>query len=98
MYSPAGDRSRVAISLESQLIGSGTTTLKVATTGGASSSSGALDTGSAVTLGTAPAIAEGWQQIDREGALWQHQVSGSGVAVVAGLTHFLSFVKPSGSW
>jgi hypothetical protein len=34
MYSPAGDRSRVAISLESQLIGSGTTTLKVATTGG----------------------------------------------------------------
>lgn len=98
MYSPANDRGRVAVSLESQLLGSGTVTLQVATTGGGGSSSSAFDTGSAITLGTAPAIAEGWQQIDREGAEWQHKLSGSGAAVVSGLTHFLSFVKPSGVW
>lgn len=98
LYSPAGDRGRVAISLESQIVGSGTATLRVATTGGVGSSAGAFDTGSAVTMGTAPALAEGWQQIDREGAMWQHKLSGSGAATVSGLSHYLSFVKPSGSW
>lgn len=98
LYAPSGDRGRVAISLESQLIGSGTVTMQVATTGGGGSSNGAFDTGSAVTLGTAPAIAEGWQQIDREGALWQHKLSGTGAATVSGLSHYLSFVKSSGSW
>jgi hypothetical protein len=98
LYSPANDPGRIAISLESQLVGSGTVTLQVATTGGAGSSSGALDTGSAVTLGTAPAIAEGWQQVDREGKYWSHKLSGSGSAVVAELSHFLSYVKPAGAW
>lgn len=98
LYSPVGDPSRVAISLESQIVGTGTATLKVATSGGSGSSSGVLDTGSAVTLGTAPVPAEGWQQIDREGAYWQHQLSGSGQASVNALTHYLSFVRPPGSW
>lgn len=98
MYSPVGDRGRVAISLESQLVGSGTATLQVATRGGSGSSTGSFDTGSAVTMGTAPDIEEGWQQIDREGAMWQHKLSGSGAATVAGLTHMISFVKPAGVW
>lgn len=98
MYAPAGAGGQVAISLESQLVGSGSATLQVATTGGVSSSSGAFDTGSSVTLGTAPALAEGWQQIDREGAWWQHKLSGSGAATVAGLSHYMQAVKPAGVW
>jgi hypothetical protein len=98
LYSPANDPGRIAISLESQLVGSGTVTMQVATTGGAGSSSGALDTGSAVTLGVAPTLSEGWQQIDREGKYWSHKLSGTGSAVVAELSHFLSFIKPPGVW
>lgn len=95
-YSPANDPGRVSVSLESRLVGSGTVTLQVATINAASSSNGSFDTGSAVTLGTSPAIADGWQQIDREGTHFQHKMSGSGQAQVNELVHYLSFVKAPG--
>lgn len=82
--------NRVAMTLESALWGSGSVTLKVA------NDHGSFDTGSSVTLGTAPAVAEGWQQIDREGVYWQHQLSGSAAAVVNRLAHYVSSVKPAG--
>jgi hypothetical protein len=83
-------KSQAAVTLESRLWGSGTVTLKVA------NDHGSFDTGSALTLGTSPAIADAWQQIDREGVFWQHQLSGSGQAVVNRLAHMVSFVKPAG--
>lgn len=85
-----GTPGQVKILLESAMWGIGTVTLQVA------SDYGSLDTGSAVTLGTSPAVAEGWQQIDREGTLLQHQVSGSGPGTVNRLVHYVSFVKPPG--
>lgn len=81
---------RVKVTLESRAWGSGTVTVQVA------NDHGSLDTGSALTLGTAPAILDAWQQIDREGTLWQHKLSGSGQAVVNRFAHYLSFIKPSG--
>lgn len=97
LYSPSGDASRVSITQESKLVGTGTATLKVATYDASSgSTSGVLDTGSAVTLGTAPVPAEGWQQIDREGSWFQHEISGSGVASVNRLVHYVRTLKPAG--
>lgn len=87
---------RVKITRESKLVGTGTATLKVATFDAASSSSGVLDTGSALTMGAAPVPAEAWQQVDREGTLFQHQVSGTVAASVNRLIHYVSFVKPPG--
>lgn len=85
-----GDPARAAVTLESRVWGTGTVTFKVA------NDHGALDTGSALTLGTSPAVADAWQQIDREGTLWQHQFSGSGAASIHRLVHYVSFVKPVG--
>lgn len=82
--------NRVSITLESALWGSGTATLQVA------NDVGSFDTGSALTLGTAPALAQTWQQIDREGTFWQHKLSGTGAMVVNRLTHYVRFVKPAG--
>jgi hypothetical protein len=93
---PIGDPARVAITLESKLVGTGTVTLKVATYDAASSSSGALDTGSSGDVGDGPAVAEGWQQIDREGSWFQHELSGSGQASVSRLVHYVSSLKPAG--
>lgn len=89
------DPGRVTCTLESKLTGVGTVTMKVATTGGSSSSAGVLDTGSALTLGSSVSD-DGYQQIDREGSLFQHELSGSGVATVSRLVHYMSFVKPPG--
>lgn len=82
--------NRVAITLESAVWGSGSASLQVA------NDHGSFDTGSSLTLGTAPAVAQAWQQIDREGTMWQHKLSGSGVANVNRLVHYVSFVKPAG--
>lgn len=88
-YDPSGS-NRVSVTLESALSGTGTVTLKVA------NDLGSFDTGSALTLGTSPAFLQSWQQIDREGTYWQHQLSGSGQAVVNKVVHMISFVKPPG--
>jgi hypothetical protein len=85
-----GESARVKTTLESRVWGSGSVTLKVA------NDYGSVDAGSALTLGTAPAVTDAWQQIDREGTLWQHQVSGSGQASVSRLAHYVSFTKPAG--
>lgn len=91
-----GAPGQVKITQESKLVGTGTATLKVATYDASGSSSGALDTGSALTMGTDPVPAEAWQQIDREGSLFQHQLSGTTAASVNRLVHYLRFVKPAG--
>lgn len=85
-----GYPGQVKVSLESRLWGYGSVSLQVA------NDYAAFDTGSTLTLGTAPAVADAWQQIDREGTLWQHKVSGSGQSGVSRLAHYLSFVKPPG--
>lgn len=90
MYPLAEGGARVAITRESRLWGSGSAALKIA------NDFGAYDTGSTLTLGTSPATADAWQQIDREGTYWQHKLSGSGQAAVSRLVHYVSFVKPAG--
>lgn len=84
------DDGRATITRELAMWGSGTVTAKIA------NDDGALDAGSAVVLGTSPAVARGWQQIDREGVLWQHELSGSGPGKVQRLTHFPAHTKPAG--
>lgn len=83
-------QNRAAVTLESALWGTGTVTLQVA------NDHGSVDTGSALTLGTSPAVAQTWQQIDREGVFWQHKLSGTASGKVNRLTHYVSFVKPAG--
>lgn len=95
LYSLA-DQAHVAATQESRLDGIGSVALQVATMGGQDSSSGAYDTGSTVTLGTSPTVAAGWQQIDREGIVWQHKLSGTGAAQVDRLVHYIASVKPAG--
>ena len=85
-----GEPARVKVTLESRAWGYGTVTVQVA------NDQGTVDTGSALTLGTAPAIVDAWQQIDREGTLWQHKLSGSGQAAVSRFAHYVSFIKPTG--
>lgn len=94
-YYSLNDQARVTATLESKLTGTGSVTMKVATAGGSSSSGGVLDTGSTVTLGTTTPD-DGWQQIDREGSLFQHQMSGSGSAALSRLVHYAQFTKPPG--
>lgn len=89
LYDLSGE-NRVAVTLESALWGSGSVTLQVA------NDHGSVDTGSALTLGASPAVAQTFQQIDREGVFWQHRLSGSGAATVHRLGHYVSFVKPAG--
>lgn len=89
LYDPSGE-NRVTVTLESAIWGTGTVTLQVA------NDHGSVDTGSALTLGVSPAVAQAWQQIDREGVFWQHKMSGSGPARVNRLVHYVSFVKPAG--
>ncbi len=96
LYAPSP--GQVVIAQESQAVGSGTVSLEMATSGGGGSSAGAFDTAGSMTLGTSPAMSEGWRQRDFEGALWQHRLSGTGPAVVARLEHMIQFIKPAGSW
>lgn len=85
-----GNPGQAKVIAESAMWGTGTVTLQVA------SDFGAVDTGSAVTLGTSPAIARGWQQIDREGTYLQHKLSGSGVAMVNRIVHHVESLKAPG--
>lgn len=85
-----GEPGRVKITQESRCWGTGSVALAV------SNDYGAFDAGSTLTLGTSPSVADAWQQIDREGTLWQFKLSGSGQASVNRLLHYVSFVKPAG--
>lgn len=89
IYDLSGE-NRVTVTLESALWGTGTVTLQVA------NDHGAVDTGSALTLGASPAVAQTWQQVDREGVFWQHKLSGAASGRVNRLAHYVSFTKPSG--
>lgn len=84
---PLGDGGRVAIAPETSLYGSGTVTLTLDSD---------LYTGQegTVTLGTAPAVAEGWpSSVDQEGTWLQFTLSGTGPASVSRIVHEVSSVK-----
>jgi hypothetical protein len=85
---PLSDPTRAVITQESTMTGTGTATLNIDTD---------LYTGvsDAVTMGTSPAVAEGWLQKDQEGTWFQHTISGTGPATVARLAHFGRFVRPA---
>lgn len=85
-----GEPGRVKVTLESRLWGVGTVNMTVITDYAASGSSSAL------TLGTNPTVADAWQQIDREGTLWQTYLVGQSWGGVDRVVHYISFVKPSG--
>lgn len=91
-----GYPGQVKVILESEVTGSGTVTMKLATWDAPSSSSGTLDAGQSITLGTAPDTAQGWRTLDVEGRLVQHELSGSGPATVNRITHHVSHLMPSG--
>lgn len=87
---PLSEPGRVAVTQESSVYGSGTVTLALDSDLYSSQSASA-------TLGTSPAVAEGWPApVDQEGTWIQHTLSGSGAAQVSRLTHYVSFVKPAG--
>lgn len=88
---PLADPGRVAVTLESSVVGSGTVSLRNTT-----DTYGADASATSMTLGVAPATAEGWHQVDNEGTVWSHTLSWSGSASVNRLSHFVSFVKPPG--
>jgi hypothetical protein len=89
-YPLTGDVGRVAIAPESSVVGSGTVTLALLSDLYASQSA-------SVTLGTAPAVAEGWPSpIDQEGRWLQFTLSGTGAASVSELKHYVSYAKPAG--
>jgi hypothetical protein len=88
-YTPA-DPGRVAVIPETSIVGSGIVNLR-------------LDTdlytnqNGTVTLGTAPATAEGWPaNVDQEGTWMQYTLSGTGAASVSRINHDVSFVRPAG--
>jgi hypothetical protein len=83
---PLAKPGEVAITRESRLFGTGTVTLTV-------SSEMYADQSAAVTLGTSPTPAEGWLMKDQEGQHFQHTLSGSGVATVEQLTHYVGSVR-----
>lgn len=76
---------------QSALWGSGTATLQIG------SDFAAVDTGSALTLGVAPAIAEGRQRTARRGTFFQHKISGTGRASVDRVVHFLRDKREPGA-
>lgn len=84
------DPGRVACTLESSVVGSGTVAMSLTT-----DLYGTI-AGPGATLGTAPATAEGWPMTDQEGTWFQHTLSGTGAAVVNRLTHHVASVKPPG--
>lgn len=87
---PLADPGQVAVVPETSLLGSGTVTLRL-------DSDLYSNLNASTTLGTAPAVAEGWPgPVDQEGTWLQYTLSGSGSASVAQLKHFVSSVKPTG--
>lgn len=85
----AGSRDRKAVNW-TDVVGSGTVTLTVGAQDAAPNR--VADAGSSVVLGTAPALATTRRRRAVSGRFFQHTLSGSGAAVVAGLTHYF----PSG--
>jgi hypothetical protein len=81
------DPGKVAINDYSSLTGSGTVTLTIDSDRYSAQSASA-------TLGTAPAIAEGWPSpLDNEGKWFQSTLSGTGAAVVNRLRHNVASVR-----
>jgi hypothetical protein len=98
-YSSAGGyfRQRIVSSGErkkhfkTDILGSGTVTHQLLTLNGRPND--VADTGAAVTLGTAPAIARGSRRRGARGTHFAHKLSGSGAAAVSGLTYWLSEIS-----
>jgi hypothetical protein len=87
---PLSDPGRVAITTETSLVGSGDVAIVL------DSDLYASQVGT-VTLGTAPATAEGWPSpLDQEGTWLQYTLSGTGLATIDRITHYVSAVKPAG--
>lgn len=84
------DANQSAVSDYSSLTGSGTVSLRI------DSDQYSNQNGTA-TLGTAPAVAEGWPtNVDQEGTWFQFTLSGTGPATVSRLLHNVQSVKPAG--
>jgi hypothetical protein len=66
-------------------------TLQILTEGGRTND--VADTGSTVTLGTSPTVAEGKRRHSARGVLFAHKLSGTGPATITRLTH--RFLPPS---
>jgi hypothetical protein len=98
-YSSAGGyfRQRIVSSGErkkhfkTDIIGSGTVTHQLLTLNGRPND--VADTGAAVTLGTAPAIARGSRRRGVRGTHFAQKLSGSGPVVISGLTYWLSEIS-----
>jgi hypothetical protein len=89
-YSLADNPGRVAVTPETSLYGHGTVTLRL-------DSDLYTDQSGSVTLGTDPAVAEGWPSgVDQEGTWFQHTLTGSDAARVSRMVHHVSSVKPAG--
>jgi hypothetical protein len=79
-----------AIAPDHSVTGTGTVTLRLDTETYTNQSATA-------TLGVSPTDAEGFASpLDNEGKFWQYTLSGSGVATVSRVTHYVSSVKPGG--
>jgi hypothetical protein len=98
-YSSAGGyyRQRIVSSGERKnhfkvdLLGSGTITHQVLTLNGRPND--VADPGGSVTLGTSPALARGSRRRGARGTHFAHKLSGSGPAVVSGLTYWLQGIE-----
>lgn len=88
-FTDLGEPGRVKVTLESRAWGVGSLILAVAT-------DYAAGTSSTLTLGTNPTVADAWQQIDREGTLWQTGLAGTSWGGVDRFAHYISFIKPPG--
>jgi hypothetical protein len=87
-YALAENRE-AAVTQESSVVGSGTVAMSVTT-----DLYGTL-AGPGATLGTAPAVAEGWPMTDQEGTWFQYTLSGTGLASVSRLTHYVRSIRPT---
>jgi hypothetical protein len=87
-YALAENRE-AAVTQESSVVGSGTVAMSVTT-----DMYGTL-AGPGATLGTAPAVAEGWPMTDQEGTWFQYTLSGTGLASVSRLTHYVRSIRPT---
>jgi hypothetical protein len=98
-YSDAGGyfRARIISSGErkqhfkTDVLGSGTVTHQVLTLNGRPND--VADPGGAMTLGTAPAVARAERRRGARGTHFAHKLSGTGPAVVSGMTYWLANVE-----